>query len=98
MFGDNKMINNGKCIIASVKITVFKLDVGCSWAKYKLSSVTNRLIPLVCQEFCRVNSVFISPAIHICSAFFFIHNVEISDRIEYITVCVTTRCLTITVE
>ena len=25
MFGDNKMINNGKCIIGSVKITVFNI-------------------------------------------------------------------------
>ena len=31
IFGDNKMINNGKCIIGSVKITV--LAVGCSYAK-----------------------------------------------------------------
>ena len=44
---------------------IILLEVGCSLAKYKLSSVTNRLLPVVCQEFCRVNSVFISPAIHI---------------------------------
>ena len=36
----------------------------------------NRLILLICQEFCCASSVFISPAIHICSVFCFIHNVR----------------------
>ena len=40
MFGNNKIINNGKCIIGSVTIIVFNL--GCSWVKYKLLLVTNR--------------------------------------------------------
>ena len=71
IFGDNRIINNAKCIIGSVNITVFNIR----WARCKLASVINSLIPLVCQEFCRVNSVLISPAIHICSAFCVIHNV-----------------------
>ena len=58
MFGDNKMINNGKCIIGSVKITVF--NIRCRMLMGKIKAFIKPFNTISMPGVCRVNSVFIS--------------------------------------